>query len=176
MKKYLYGAIIATFVMFLSSCNGTKTSSEPQPINIRDFSLPESAFPDSVTWDPHPPEGDSESCGINSNLFVTQDTGIVHCFCSRMLNMPDSISQFVTSLLTEFLYHYNEIGIFIFEFQDTITALNGLNYLRDAWDDTTNIFLRKQVFDLWIWCDSENDITKIRDIKSYYIDNWGFHE
>ena len=177
MRKYLYVVFMAMLVTLLSSCKGTNPSNGSEILSIRDLSLPESAFPDSVTWDPHPPTGDSEYCWISSNLFITQDTGIIHCFCSNLVGMPDSITQSVTALLLEYLYHEGEIGIFIFEFQDSSDALNGINFLRGSiWNDERSIFLTKQVFDIWIWCDEEDDTTGVNEIKDYYVNHWGFGE
>ncbi len=167
MKKLLYPAIVIIMAsIFVAACS--PKSEGDQVSGIEDLVLPSSAFPDSVTWDPHPPNGDTLLCGISGNPYITRDSSVINCFCSRWLGLPDSVTATVKGMMVQILYHDGEIGIYALEYTDAASAQLGYDALTSHHNSVRYSFVVGQKYTVWVWCDSENDTARVHQIADYY--------
>ena len=167
MKKTI---ILLVFLFLIFGCT-SKNENETRSVTlgIEDLIFPESQFPDSVLWDPHPPTPENPAiCGITGNPYVSRDTGFIHCFCDRAMGMNDTLSQGVTGVLFEVLFHDGEIGIYALEYVSPEYAQLGYQHLISNYNDPRYRFLLSQNFSLWLWCDAESDTVYLKAILMYY--------
>ncbi len=165
MKKFLYPVIVIIMAsIFVAACS--PKSEGNQTNGIEELILPSSAFPDSVTWDPYPPNGDL--CGIMENPYITRDSSVINCFCSQWLGLPDSVIAITRGFMMQILYHDGEIGIYAFEYTDAASAQVGYEALTSLYNDERSSFVVGQKYAVWVWCDSEDDTARVHQIADYY--------
>ncbi|GEM_PF-5121003 len=171
MKKVAIPLIIAGLLLG-SMCQKNNTTQEVS--GIEDLVLPESAFPDGVGWDPHPPDSTNPAlCGVVSNPFVSRSPDFLHCFCTRWFGMSDSMASTARGALVEILYHEGEIGIYAIEYESDSAALAGYEHLTSRYQSVRYTFLLESKYTIWVWCDSENDTVYVHRIADYYRNLFG---
>ncbi len=167
---------VTTMIMAIIVVGCNKEQPGQEVSGIEDLVLPESAFPEGLTWDPHPPDSTHTAiCGISSNPFVSRDTAFTHCFCTRVMGMSPSLAATVTGAMTEILYHEGtgEIGLYNLEYESDSAAQAGYQHLTSRYSSTRYRFLLRRNFTIWVWVDSEEDTAYTRMIIDYYKDLFG---